>query len=680
MAEAQAKVTITGDAAGLDKAMRQAGVAFNGLGASLKGVLGSVFNLRTALTGLATTGIIGMGVKFNAEMEQARIAFTTMLGSAQKAKAFLQEMQSFAAKTPFEFPDVQDAARRFLALGFSARDVIPTLRTVGDAVAALGGGKEMINGVVMALGQMKTKGTVQAEELLQLAERGIPAYEILQKKLKLTGDEVQNIGKAGISADVASQALLQGMNERFAGAMQAQSRTLAGLWSTLKDNMMMLLGQATESLSSWLEGLMPKLIEITDKMREAFARGGFREALAQIIPREMVDTLYSIGQAAVSVARWLVDAARWIKEHWSVIGPILAGALGAIASIEIVLKVKALINVINGARIALMAFTASNPILLAVSVAIGLLVAAGYALYRNWDKVSRWFADTWAKLRIVVAEAIKGILVYVERLLGWIPGVADKVAELRARMDELQATESKAIEFRAYLADLQADANGEYDREIERLRNHQQAAQQYQHDVDYQSRVTKEFNFDLSGLAASHDKAAESAEKQTDKLKNLEEQMAKTAKQAAALYGSALGGARQAVSQGLLSYGEARAYAGSVVKQELGEEGLKAAWQELKKTYYEATPEALANMFKFQYGVEPPKLALGGIVSRPTLAMIGERGPEAVVPLDRMPPSVNVNLTVNVNGSADRADAYGLARQISDILKQELRQQRLAWR
>lgn len=32
---------------------------------------------------------------------------------------------------------------------------------------------------------------------------------------------------------------------------------------------------------------------------------------------------------------------------------------------------------------------------------------------------------------------------------------------------------------------------------------------------------------------------------------------------------------------------------------------------------------------------EIPKLATGGIVTRPTLAMIGERGPEAVVPLDR---------------------------------------------
>jgi hypothetical protein len=43
-----------------------------------------------------------------------------------------------------------------------------------------------------------------------------------------------------------------------------------------------------------------------------------------------------------------------------------------------------------------------------------------------------------------------------------------------------------------------------------------------------------------------------------------------------------------------------------------------------------------------------PAMANGGIVRRPTLAMIGERGPEAVVPLNRSGAGgINVNITVN---------------------------------
>jgi DNA-binding transcriptional MerR regulator len=49
------------------------------------------------------------------------------------------------------------------------------------------------------------------------------------------------------------------------------------------------------------------------------------------------------------------------------------------------------------------------------------------------------------------------------------------------------------------------------------------------------------------------------------------------------------------------------------------------------------------------------KLALGGIVNRPTLAMLGESGPEAVVPLGRGGAGMTVNLVINgdINGMDD---------------------------
>jgi hypothetical protein len=51
-----------------------------------------------------------------------------------------------------------------------------------------------------------------------------------------------------------------------------------------------------------------------------------------------------------------------------------------------------------------------------------------------------------------------------------------------------------------------------------------------------------------------------------------------------------------------------------------------------------------------------PMLANGGIVSSPTLAMIGERGPEAVVPLTgNNTPSMGNNVTINVNGGDPNA-------------------------
>lgn len=57
-----------------------------------------------------------------------------------------------------------------------------------------------------------------------------------------------------------------------------------------------------------------------------------------------------------------------------------------------------------------------------------------------------------------------------------------------------------------------------------------------------------------------------------------------------------------------------------------------------------------------------PALAEGGIVTGPTLALVGEAGPEAVVPLDRMS-----GVTINVHGALD---PVGVARQIQLLLGQ----------
>jgi hypothetical protein len=54
-----------------------------------------------------------------------------------------------------------------------------------------------------------------------------------------------------------------------------------------------------------------------------------------------------------------------------------------------------------------------------------------------------------------------------------------------------------------------------------------------------------------------------------------------------------------------------------------------------------------------------PRLAEGGIVNSPTLALIGEAGPEAVVPLDRI--NTGGGVTVNVTGGLSTSAEIGQA-------------------
>ena len=53
-----------------------------------------------------------------------------------------------------------------------------------------------------------------------------------------------------------------------------------------------------------------------------------------------------------------------------------------------------------------------------------------------------------------------------------------------------------------------------------------------------------------------------------------------------------------------------------------------------------------------------PFMAQGGVVTSPTLAVIGEAGPEAVIPLDRMGGMGGMNITVNA-GLVSTPDQIG---------------------
>lgn len=87
-----------------------------------------------------------------------------------------------------------------------------------------------------------------------MAERGLPVYEILRDKLKLTSKEMENIGANGIKSGAAINALLTGLNERFGGAMEKQSKTLQGQWSNLVDNVKSAVGNAGQGINDKVKG------------------------------------------------------------------------------------------------------------------------------------------------------------------------------------------------------------------------------------------------------------------------------------------------------------------------------------------------------------------------------------------------------------------------------------------
>ena len=184
----------------------------------------------------ATAAVGTFALRTASAAETTEISFTTMLGSEEAALSMMEELADFAAHTPFELSGLQTATRQLLAYGFTAEDVIPMLTAVGDATAALGTGQAGIESVTRALGQMQTRGKVSAEEMLQLTEAGIPAWEYLARAIGTdTAGAMDAVTKGAVSANEGIQAIVSGMENDFGGMMEEQSKTVAGLFSNLSD-------------------------------------------------------------------------------------------------------------------------------------------------------------------------------------------------------------------------------------------------------------------------------------------------------------------------------------------------------------------------------------------------------------------------------------------------------------
>lgn len=212
------------------------GKALQGFGRSLADVGGKLTTGITLPLATATAGVGAFALSTASAAETTEISFTTMLGSAEAARDMMDELSDFAAHTPFELSGLQTATRQLLAYGFTAEDVIPMLTAVGDATAALGTGQAGIESVTRALGQMQTRGKVSAEEMLQLTEAGIPAWEYLAEAIGTdTAGAMQAVTDGAVSASQGIQAITQGMEQDFGGMMESQSKTVAGLMSNLTD-------------------------------------------------------------------------------------------------------------------------------------------------------------------------------------------------------------------------------------------------------------------------------------------------------------------------------------------------------------------------------------------------------------------------------------------------------------
>ncbi len=282
----------------------------------------------TASVTLPIAELAAESLKLASSFQQAEIGFTTLMGSGTQAAQFLKELKDFAAATPFEFPDLQRAAGRLQAMGFEAKAVIPIMEAVGNAAAMLGTGEAGINRITLALGQMANSAKVTSQDMNQLVQANIGAWQYLAESVGKSVSETKDMVKAGlISGTEGVIAVLEGMNAKFAGGMQGQMVTLAGQWSNLKDQISFVIADIGKALTPFAQTVLQVATPVLDFVKSLVE--GFKG-----LPEGMQGAIVAAGTLAAAIGP-LALAFAGFTATVSALGSMLgvAGVAGILSSL-----------------------------------------------------------------------------------------------------------------------------------------------------------------------------------------------------------------------------------------------------------------------------------------------------------------------------------------------------------
>jgi tape measure domain-containing protein len=219
-------------------------------------------------------GLVVDSVKGAARLESMNAEFEVMLGNAEAAKYLVQQIQQFAAVTPYHTAELTQNVRLMMAFGQSANESLSAVKMLGDVA---GSDSEKLGRLSLAYAQVMAAGKLQGQDLLQFVNAGFnPLQEISAKTGKSIGTLRAEMEKGLISSTMVSEAFASatGVGGRFFGNMEKQSQTLNGLWSTLTDNFQIMMAELGGQLVPFIKDVLIVLIDLGDEIAGAYRQLG----------------------------------------------------------------------------------------------------------------------------------------------------------------------------------------------------------------------------------------------------------------------------------------------------------------------------------------------------------------------------------------------------------------------
>jgi tape measure domain-containing protein len=247
--------------------------------ASSLGMIGKVAGAAVLAAGSALAAMGGViakvGIQYDMAQENSKIAWTTLLGSADKAQKMLTDIANFAKNTQFETEGVDAMAKYLNNAGYAGKDLFDQLTKVADVSGAFNITADNAKEMVRQMSQVDQAQVAYTEDLNILQDQGVPIFKAIASELGINVAAVKKMASEGKITSKIYDTAFSNIAKSVKGASAAQSQTMSGMLSTLKDDFSIVAGVLAKPMFEKLHDGLKQLMPLMDGLT-SFARGDLK--------------------------------------------------------------------------------------------------------------------------------------------------------------------------------------------------------------------------------------------------------------------------------------------------------------------------------------------------------------------------------------------------------------------
>ena len=366
--------------------------------------VGSIYSFgKAALSAAAKTELLHKGLSF-------------VLNSDEEASRLVKNIQDIGEASAYDTTQLLPLARAWVNIGDNVDTATSKMQKIVDLGSAYGLTSEQVGAVNLALTQMQMAGKIGQQDMMQLINAGIPAWQLLSEKMGIPVEQLKDMSSKSELTQDALQTLWEEITEKTEGAASSMSDTLSAKFSNAQEAVANSMSAMGDIISQAFN--VPGVLDAAGEMAEGFKThiNSIRDAAKDVgLHEAIVQELEGISHAAAAAADGVMTAFASMKdtimENQTAV-TIVVEAIGAMAATVAIIKgVQTAFLAAKGAAMAFALACQANPIILAISAVIAILVL----LYTHWDEVKA--------IALSVRDAV-------------VDAVSDMAASVRQKFDE----------------------------------------------------------------------------------------------------------------------------------------------------------------------------------------------------------------------------------------------------